>query len=508
MTTARELKLAAALISGSMIASRILGFVREVVMATLLGAGPETDAYLAAFFIPDLINHFLAGGAITAALLPIFARRLVNGHEEQAWRLVATVIQLTLVVLSIALIAGWFFAEPLIAAWYDGFDEAQVALTTRLTRIVLPGPILFTVGAIFNATEQARKRFIATAIAPLVYNICIILGGVLGHASIGVEGFSWGVIVGAALGPFLVPIIAARSAIRWVPALPWTDADAKRFFWNAAPILFSSSLLFFDEQLIRRFASSFEAGALTWLNNARRLMLLPALIVGQAIGQAAFPFLARMLADARLDEARATLRGLLRATTVLSVVAAVATSIAAGPAVATVFERGAYTHLDATTTAALLAILAAAIPAWALYTVALKGLHAAEQMWLTAAIGLGSLPPAWWAFSYFAQRSGVEGIAVASVLSMSAATAAMLIALGRHYERSPWAPIGRGALEGAALSAAGAGAWFGVQALLPAASAPLALIAGGTAFGVVALCGLYVLPGPAGDAVRRRLKRR
>lgn len=507
MSEQRELRAAAILISVSMILSRVLGFVREVVMATLMGATPETDAYHAAFFIPDLINHFLAGGAISTAMLPIFAARLVANDPQRAWRLVRTVTTVSLVVLTVALVAGWFMADPLIRWWYDGFNDAQVALTVRLTRIVLPGPIFFTIGAIFNATEQARKAFVATAIAPLVYNISIIAGGLIGHSFLGVEGFSWGVVVGAAIGPCAVPVLLSRDAFRWEPSLPWSDADVRQFFLNAAPILFSSSLLFFDEQLIRRFGSALEAGGITWLNNARRLMLLPALIVGQAIGQAAFPFLARMHAEQHMDEAQRTFRSLVRSTTTLSVIAAIATYTAAEPAVRAVFQRGAYSYEDASATAPILSILAFSIPAWALYTVALKALHAMQRMWLTAAIGLVSIPFAWPIYSAWS-NNGADGIAAASAVSMGLATCLMLAAAWRSYRVPLGADLVRGLLEGAALGVPSA-LLFSVVAGALAPQGPLVvmLVAGGV-FAATCGAGLVVMPGPAGDAVRRRLPKR
>ncbi|MFT6399109.1 MAG: putative peptidoglycan lipid II flippase, partial [Bradymonadia bacterium] len=207
MSNARELTSAALLLSLATVASRLLGFVREMVIAASLGAGSETDAYLAAFAIPDVINHFLAGGALTAALLPIFAKHLVAGDPERAWLLVSRVLSAAGIVLLIALGIGAIATEPILRFAYPGFDESQIALTARLTRIILPGPLLFTFGAIINATEQARKRFVATALTGLVYNACIIAGGLLGARHLGVEGFSWGVVAGAALGPFLIPIV-------------------------------------------------------------------------------------------------------------------------------------------------------------------------------------------------------------------------------------------------------------------------------------------------------------
>lgn len=508
MSPRRDIQLAAALLSASIVASRLLGFVREAVLAALMGAGPETDAYLAAFVVPDLINHFLAGGALSTALLPIFAARLVGGRDREAWQLVGSVARLATGVLVVAVIAGMIWAEPILRLWYPGFDESQIALTAYLTRIILPGPLFFTLGAVLNATEQSRKRFLATALMPLVYNVCIIAGGFIGHSTVGIAGFSWGVLVGAALGPFLVPWIATRDVRDLSGRLPLSDPDIRRFFVNAAPILFSSSLIFFDEWLGRHFASDLEAGAITWLNNARRLMLVPAMLVGQAIGQAAFPFLARMRFESAPGEVADTLRGLLRGTAALSVVSALGLYAVADGAVRIVFERGAYTSDDAEITITLLAILAFAIPGWALYTVTLRTLHAAERMWTASMLGLATLVPSYFLYRALAHSDGVQGLALATPLAVSGATIVLLAAAQTAWKTSIWAATVRGLVEGGTAGALGLLGVYGARALVGTPSSLAGLARDGLAFSIPAILALVVLGGPAGAAVRRRLLRR
>lgn len=508
----RELRFAAALLSGSIVASRLLGFVREMVLAALLGAGRETDAYLAAFVVPDVINHFLAGGALSAALLPIFAQRLVGGRPDDAWKLVVTVIRIAVAVLVVALIGAGIAAEPILRAWYPGFDDAQIELTVHLTRIILPGPVFFTIGALLNATEQANKRFWATALMPLVYNLCIIVGGLAGHRALGVAGFSWGVLVGSVAGPFLIPLIASWKQARLRERLPLNDSDVRRFFYNAAPVLASSSLIFFDEWLGRRFASELDEGAITWLNNARRLMLLPAALVGQAISQAAFPFLARLVHAGDRDAVAGTLLGVIRATVALSAVAAAGLFVTATSGVDLVYHRGAYTADDAAMTAALLAALAFAVPGWSVYTVALRALHATERMWLSSGIGLATLVPSWFVYATLAERSGVLGLAQATGGCISGAALVMLAAVHRAYAASPWLALSRGLAEGAGIGALAA--WVCLAGLpatgLTEPSDPAWLrftIEAGT-FTAASLVALAFVPGPTGDAVRRRLRTR
>ena len=532
MSNARELTSAALLLSVSTIASRLLGFLREVVIANQLGAGVETDAYLAAFAIPDVINHFLAGGALSAALLPLFAKHLLDGDTERAWRLVSRVLTISGLVLLVALALGGIFAEPILRVVYPGFDDAQITLTARLTRIILPGPILFTFGAIINATEQARKRFMASALTGLVYNACIIIGGLLGHEHLGVEGFSWGVVAGAALGPFLIPVIFARDVLSVRPSLDFNDSDVRRFFFLATPLLLSSSLIFFDEWFQRHFASYLEAGSITWLNNARRLMLVPAAMVGQAIGQASFAFLSRMRAESsRLSgdappiiegagsadagsavpakaELYRILAGVLRVTAAVSLLTAFGVWVVAGPAVQLAFQRGAYLASDAEATSQLLRILAWAVPGWSLYTVGAKALQAAERTWLSAGLGLATLVPSWFAYQALASTDGVQGLALATVVCVTTASLLVLAFIGPTYGVRPWGSLVVGLGEGLALGGIGAGAAIGVAALLPTGSAWIALSSQGAAFAMAALLLAAILPGPSGELIRKRVLRR
>ncbi|MCB9520463.1 MAG: murein biosynthesis integral membrane protein MurJ [Myxococcales bacterium] len=507
--TKRDLTVATALLSASVVLSRVLGFAREVVIAQVLGAGPETDAYLAAFVVPDLINHFLAGGALSTALLPLFVRRSETSPDA-AWRLVSQAITVAAAVLGVAMVVAWFATPSLIATWYDGFDAEQIALTTRLTRIILPGPLFFTVGALLNATEQARRRFVASAIMPLIYNACIIAGGLILGPSMGVDGFSWGVIAGALLGPLLVPLIAARDVARLAPAFDPRDPDLRRLAFLAAPVLFSSSLLFFDEWFGRRFASELGTGAITWLNNARRLMLLPASMVGQALSQAIFPFLAALSARREREELDRTLRGVFRAASALSVTAA-AGLVATAPAVVTaVFVRGRYTADDADQTSTLLVVLALAVPAWTLYSIALRALQAAERNWLSSAIGGATLVPSYFVYSALSARFGTVGLAAATPICLTGAALVIVAAMARVLDVSPTAGVARGTLEGLIVGAAAAGASLalghGLAAVVtvgPVFDAAARCVA----FGAVAVAGLVAIPGPAGDAVRRRLRR-
>jgi hypothetical protein len=252
----RRIPAVAALLAGSVLVSRVMGYAREMVLAYQLGTGPEADAYRAAFQLPDILNYFLAGGAFSIAFVPFYTRTRERAGEAAASRLLATVLG-TMTCLAIgATLLMWVFAEPLVALQFGGFADETRALTVRLTRIVLPAQIFFVAGGIVRAALMANDRFATQALAPLLYNGAIITGGGIFGARFGAEGFAWGALVGAALGPLLVPVLdMARARIRLGFRFAPFERDFLAFLWVAAPLMLGLSLLTVDEWYERWFGN-------------------------------------------------------------------------------------------------------------------------------------------------------------------------------------------------------------------------------------------------------------
>ena len=509
LSTARQLTAAALLLSVSTIASRLLGFARDAVIAYQLGAGAATDAYHAAFFIPDVLNYLLSGGALSITFIPLFSRHLAAGDPDRGWLLFSRVVTLLGGLLLVATAAAWLAAPTLIALWYTAFSPEQVELTSRLTRIVLLGPLFFLVGGLLNATEMARKRFMAAAIAPLLYNLCIIAGGLLLSPTLGVAGFSWGAMAGVVLGPFLVPLLYARAEVQLTLSLELRDPDLRRFLYLALPLMLGVSLIFFDQRLCERYARG--EGVITWLNNARRLLLVPVGVIGQAIGQAALPYLTSLHQASDRDGFERTLGDAIRGTTTLGLVAAAALALAAHPIVALVYGRGAYTALDVQHTATLLSILSIGLVGWAAQTVALRGFYAREVMWPPMLLGslmvLASVP----LYAGLEARWGARGLAGASALAISINFATVLALYHRWFGHGQWRAVGLGVRDGLyAAAPAGAltgGVLFGVERNVGPLPAGVVFAIAAGVFGPVALAILVRTSGPAASAVRSRLRR-
>jgi putative peptidoglycan lipid II flippase len=433
---------AALLLAASVLLSRLLGYAREALLAYQVGAGAETDAYYAAFQIPDLLNHLLSGGALSIAFVPLYTRHLAAGDARRADHLLATVLGTLTAVAALATALLWWWAEPLIALQFPRFDAATQATTVHLTRIVLPAQIFFIAGGIVNATLFAYGRFGAAALAPLLYNGGIIAGGLLlaPRATVGVEGFAWGVLAGAVAGPFLAPLLYARGRVRLRMRVAPFDRVFLRYLLVAAPLMLGQSLLTVDEWYQRWFGALLGAGAVSYLSYARRLMQVPVAVVGQAIAAAALPALSRLYAEGRHDELNRTVLRTLQAGLALAVLAAGGCWAVAHLLVQLIYQRGAFAPQDSDQVAMILALLCFAVPAWNIQQIIVRAFYARADTWrpmlLGTAVAVASIP----VYLALGRSSGVRGLAIASVIGMSIAALATL-GLARWLHGAP--PLGR-----------------------------------------------------------------
>lgn len=512
-TEARRLPVVALLLSLAVAGSRLLGYLRDAVIAARLGVTAETDAYHAAFWLPDLLYYLLAGGALSVTFVPIYNRHTAAGNPARAWRLFTFVTAVMTAVLFVATLLGFVFAPEVVAWMYPGFSDEQLRLTARLTRIILPGPLFFLIGGLLTSTELGRQRFLAVALGPLVYNACIIVVG-LAMGFLGVEAFSWGVLLGALLGPFLVPALMARGHVRWLPPAAETADDVKHFFRVALPLMLGASLLTVDEWLGRYFGSRLDEGTITALNNARRLMLVPVALIGQAVSVAALPFLSKLLAEDRYDELERTLRTTLRSTAMLGMLAASALALLALPLVRIVYERGAFTPEWTRSTAELLRILAAGVPGFCLQSVVLRGFYAREHtlapMVLTTLAMVATIP----VYAILSVDLGPNGLAWASVVGITASAAATVVLYdlryGQHTFRAVTIGLGAGVMLSAVASLAGFSTrWLAERMLSPDGfgGALLVVTLSGASYGLVGLLGASQLDANIRERTRRLLAR-
>jgi putative peptidoglycan lipid II flippase len=497
--SARRIGAVTALLAGSVLLSRVLGLVRDMVLGLQVGAGGEADAYNAAFQLPDLLNHFLVGGALSIAFVPLWTRTAARDGRAAADRLFGTVLGTLAVAVTVASLTLLVFAEELVALQFPRFTPEQQELTTRLTRIVLPGQIFFVCGGVVQAVLMAQGRFLAQAAAPLVYNLGIILGGLLLAPAVGVDGFAWGALAGAALGPFALPLLDLRGRTPLRPRVAPFDPDFIGYAAVAAPLIMGVTLLTVDEWYYRAFGQLGAVGTIAALAYGRRLMLVPVAVVGQTLATAALPALSRLFNEGRRAELDDLVLRTLKAGIGVGLLGGAVTWAVAEPLVRLVYERGAFGGADTLRVATALEIYALAVPAWIAQQIAVRPFYARGDTWRPMLLGTLMAVAALPLYRLLAPR-GVPGLATAGVLAI-AANALVTLLLARVSHGAP-------AFGSLFLSLARTGLVALLAGLVARAAQPGApgalgalvdLAAGGATFGIAATAGVYL----AADAATR-----
>src|SRR6267143_2047933 len=189
--------------------SRVIGYIREAYIAYAFGAGQQTDAYVAAFTLPDWLNYIVAGGTASITFISIYTRFLAEKREQDAQKTFSIIITVMTTVFLIGILAAEIFTPQFVGWMFHGFSDDQMKLCVSLTRILLPAQIFFYVGGVVSAVLLSHRMFLFPSFGPLLYNVFIILGGVLGGRRFGIASLAYGALAGAVIGPFLVNAIGA-----------------------------------------------------------------------------------------------------------------------------------------------------------------------------------------------------------------------------------------------------------------------------------------------------------
>lgn len=296
---------AAFIIALAGIASRLLGFVRDRLLASSFGAGDLLDAYYAAFRLPDLIYGFLVLGALSAAFIPVFTELIAHEKREEAWRLVQGALQWLIVFLGAAALVGILFASQ-IALWIaPGFSPEKQELVALLTRVMLLSPVFLAVSAVLGGVLVSFKQFLAYSFAPVFYNIGIIFGIVILFPFLGPAGLAWGVVLGAFLH-MAVQIPAFRRAgykAQLVSlAHSWRDEALRKVVRLMIPRSLAVAVNQVSLVIVTVFASTLVSGSLAAFTLAINIQSIPLGLFGIAFSLASFPVLSTLAAKKEYDE--------------------------------------------------------------------------------------------------------------------------------------------------------------------------------------------------------------
>ena len=342
------------------IASRILGYLRDVLIFAKFGQNELTDAYNAAFSIPDFLYMILVGGALSSAFIPVFSGYLARNQEDEGWKVLSIIFNWIMLFLCVGVVFGITFAPQLVNWLVPGFDEATKQMTVNLTRIMFFQVIFMCLSGISTGILQSYKNFTAPAIGSVLYNLGIILGGVLLAAPIerffpgyGIAGFSVGVVLGAMLN-FAVQFAAIlKLGVRYSFSMDLHHPGVRELLVLIVPVFIGLAASQFNLFVNQNLASELSEGLVSALRAAQRLMQLPITLFGITVGIAFFPTMTQLAAKMQLDEFKSTVMMGLRTVIFVTIPASFGLAALAKPIIRFMYEfkSGAFTAEDTEETA-------------------------------------------------------------------------------------------------------------------------------------------------------------
>jgi len=443
---------AALIMGGSILISRFMGLFRDKVVSFLFGATGESDLYFAAFVIPDFINYLLAGAYFSITLIPLLTATFAKDQED-GWNFFSAVFTWIALFIILFTAFGMGLAPRLAYPAPPGLDQAALTRLAFFLRIILPAQICFLLGSCLTAILYMRKQFLVPALTPLIYNLLIIVAGIILQKR-GMEGFCWGVLAGAFLGNLLLPYLAVSQGGGLKLHLRFYHPGLKKFFLLALPLMLGQSIVVMDEQFVRIFGSLAGVGAISWLNYARRIMLVPVGVVAQAAGVASYPFLADLAAKKEFTRFYGTLNSALQNVFVLLVPLSIWMMIVSEPTIRLIFQQGHFSHLDALQTARMLRILLAVVFCWGFQQILGRAFYARQDTLTPAILGtlttLLSLP----VFYFFSRSFQASGVAIASAAGIALYTAVLVLWWRTRFGKETFSGLGKNLLKVVVLSLA------------------------------------------------------
>ncbi len=363
----------AATIGGYTMASRVLGFVRDILMAAVLGAGPVADAFFVAFKLPNFFRRLFAEGAFNAGFVPVFAGLVEKRGRDFAFAFADAALGLLLVVLLLftALMQGTMPWVMLVLAPGFADDPEKFALAVTLTRLTFPYLMLISLVSLLAGVLNSLRRFAAAAAAPVLLNLCLIASLLYLDETFATPGH--GLAIGVSLAGVVQFLWLVGAAVRagYLPRLPRPrlTSEVRELLGLMAPAALGASVAQINLVVDLILASLLPVGSISFLFYADRLNQLPIGVVGVAVGTALLPLIARQIARGEDAAALASQNRGIEFAAVLTLPAAAALILLAGDLIGGLFERGAFTPATTAATGAALVAYAAGLPAYVLIKV-------------------------------------------------------------------------------------------------------------------------------------------
>ena len=417
----------AGIVAGAFVVSRILGLVREVVLARQFGTSEEFSAYVSAFRIPDLLFLVVMAGAFGSAFIPVFSGMLGDGEDAAAWKLASVVLNIAGAIVIVAAALAWIFAVDLVR--YVVAPDASVRaqqITVECMRILLLSPIFLGFGIAAKGILEGQDLFTLPALAPIVYNTATILGAILLGPKVGVYGVAIGVVVGA-VGFLLLEIPGlVRSGMRYSFSIDPRTPGVGEVGRLLAPRLVGQAAFQLNFIVVTNLAWRTGEQSVSALNYAWQLMMLPHGVLALSVSTVILPTLSRLWQAGETAAFRATLGNALRPLLFLSLPAAVILLAFRSSIVQTLFQTGAFSAESTALVAAPLSFLAAGLVSYALVEALTRAFYAMHDTRTPVVAGLIIIVVNIALGTALLDRMGYLALALA--LSVSTTVEAMILA--------------------------------------------------------------------------------
>lgn len=368
---------AGAIMVGSLFLSRLLGLLRDTVIASKFGLLAANDSYRIAIQIPDLIFMLIAGGGLSSAFIPVFSEFWYTNRRKEAWKAFSVVVTICSVLAIVLVVAAWFLA-PAIVASYGAKKPEVIPPAILMSRILLPAQYAFLIGSILLGTLYARKQFWGPGLAPNVYNLGIIFGAAVlpGIFGFGIIGVAWGALIGAFVGNIIIPVfMMIPQGASFRPSLDFRAPGVGKFFKLLLPVILGFSLPSMVSLVTQYFASPYGTGSNTVLSYSNNLMQAPLGIFGASFALGVFPLLSQLFAEKRMSEYRHLVSQTLRTVLYFAVPSTVLMFALAPLIVKIIYGYGKASSEPGQLEmiALCLRIYCVAVPAWCLQPALIRG---------------------------------------------------------------------------------------------------------------------------------------
>jgi putative peptidoglycan lipid II flippase len=417
-STIKKISIASIIMMSSVFASRVIGVFREMTIAGIGGVRSSVDAYQVAFVIPEILNHVVATGFLSITFIPIFSRYLLQKRDKDGWRTFSLILNTFGAVLLVLIAISLLFAPHLVNLIVPGIDDqATFNMAVKMTRIIIPAQFFFFAGGLLMAVQFANEKFLIPALAPLIYNLMIIAGGVLLSPYLGMEGFAWGVLAGAFAGNFALQLWgASRLGMIYSPVAGITHPDVVAYIKLTLPLMVGLTLTFSTEILSKFFGSYLPAGSIAALNYALRVMFILVGLFGQAVGAASYPYLARLAAQNDMQGLNTVINTTLK---FIFLVLPVSAFFIVGKQeiIFLLFQRGAFTADATTLTASILPYFMIGAFAFAAQNIVSRGYYAMQNTLSPTLLSTLSVVISFPVIFVLMKHFGVRGVALGLSLS-------------------------------------------------------------------------------------------